>query len=293
MASLAESAFFGLTLFKDGSAIPAAENEVYAKLSARFDAWRAGRSVPTKPIPHKIHQIWLGGPLPDAYRKFCDSWPQFNPDFEYRLWNEESILSLGDFPSLKAFRKAKSFGAKSDIARYEILWRYGGIYADTDFECLRSFRELAEGCGFFVGNLYDQKPDICNAIIAAAPGHEILGRLRSSTTKVITSTEPMEIIEATGPGLLTREILAAVDDLADGDVVFPSAFFYPFPNYRLEKKASEEIKAEYATEVAYAIHYWEVSWSKVDFISYVIRKLRRGMKKLRRLVRSLGEPLGK
>jgi mannosyltransferase OCH1-like enzyme len=43
-----------------------------------------------------------------------------------------------------AFDRASNFGEKSDIWRYEILFRLGGVYVDTDFECVRPFDSLLE-----------------------------------------------------------------------------------------------------------------------------------------------------
>src|ERR1700733_22270 len=39
-------------------------------------------------IPKTIHQIWLGGPLPEKYLNLQRSWQRQNPDWEYRLWTD-------------------------------------------------------------------------------------------------------------------------------------------------------------------------------------------------------------
>ena len=36
----------------------------------------------------------------------------------------------------KAYSMAKNWGMKSDILRYEILQKFGGVYIDTDYECV-------------------------------------------------------------------------------------------------------------------------------------------------------------
>ena len=50
----------------------------------------------TKPlIPKLIHQIWLGDKkLPKNCIPWMKSWKNFNPDWEYKLWNEENIKEL-------------------------------------------------------------------------------------------------------------------------------------------------------------------------------------------------------
>ncbi len=42
-------------------------------------------------IPKIIHQIWLGSPLPDYFKKWQQSWIKLNPNFEYRLWTDADV----------------------------------------------------------------------------------------------------------------------------------------------------------------------------------------------------------
>ena len=87
-------------------------------------------------IPKKIHQIWLGKEgVPKKSIKWMNSWKEFNPDWEYKLWNEENIkdLKVSDYD---VYSKKINPGYRSDILRYIILNKFGGLYADTDFECL-------------------------------------------------------------------------------------------------------------------------------------------------------------
>jgi mannosyltransferase OCH1-like enzyme len=280
-----QSEFYKLSLFQEGFEENIRSVDAWNELARRFELWKARAPECENRIPRKIHQIWIGKALPEKYKAFCESWKEYNPAYEYFLWDEKAILDLEDFESRDAFRSARSLGAKSDIARYEILRRFGGIYADTDFECVKAFDELVDRCSFFAGNLYDTKPYLCNAIIASAPGHWLLQELCRKTRERITTTELMDIIEATGPGLLTREVIGHLAELGDNDIVFPSACFYPYPNYISSAGTAKEIKESFITREAYAIHYWEVSWSKVDFFSYVIRKTNRAIKKLRKLAR--------
>src|SRR5204863_264320 len=69
---------------------------------------------------------------------------------------------------------------RADILRLELLWRYGGVYIDTDFECLKPIDELLEGVEFFTGLLKRAGPSkparVNNAIFGAGPGHPLLDR---------------------------------------------------------------------------------------------------------------------
>ena len=47
-------------------------------------------------------------------------------------------LKLMILKNQKAYSSAKNWGMKSDILRYEILQKFGGVYIDTDYECLQN-----------------------------------------------------------------------------------------------------------------------------------------------------------
>ncbi len=90
-------------------------------------------------MPKKIHQIWIQGlehfkeKQPEFY-KYSLLWSTIYPDFEYKLWSEEEFLPLMDEELKNTYLKAPSFSSKSDIARHFLLYTYGGLYADTDYE---------------------------------------------------------------------------------------------------------------------------------------------------------------
>lgn len=78
-----------------------------------------------------------------ARRKEADrlmqTWRDQNPDWRYTLWDEDSLTSFfeANVPeALPVFRWLPSWAAKSDLARYYLVWYFGGIYADADTECL-------------------------------------------------------------------------------------------------------------------------------------------------------------
>ena len=55
-------------------------------------------------------------------------------------------MSLHFGPEIQAAfaLEQKILGEKSDIFRYEILYRFGGVYVDTDFECIKPFECFAQ-----------------------------------------------------------------------------------------------------------------------------------------------------
>lgn len=214
----------------------------------------------TPRIPKTIHQIWLGSPLPEKYYALQQTWLEHHPDWEYRLWTDKEVEAL-NLINKKAYNKSTNYGQKSDIARYEILYRFGGLYVDTDFECLRAFDELHHCCDFYVGLSCQHSPHIINALIGAAPGHPILKECIHAIKRgnykgggfVATQNN-------TGPGLLTRSFLKCAGTAGTKDVAFPSSYFYPWPWYERDCNTRAQIMAWVRPET-FALHHWHVSWN--------------------------------
>jgi hypothetical protein len=81
-------------------------------------------------IPRIIHQLWIGPrPLP----KFTASWQRYADLYrwEYRLWREKEIDEL-NLKWRECYDATDSLHIRSDIARIEILSRFGGFYFDCD-----------------------------------------------------------------------------------------------------------------------------------------------------------------
>ncbi len=89
--------------------------------------------IPTNfgPIPKIVHQIWIG-PHP-APREWMQSWVDFCKRYgwQYMVWDDARIDAL-KLTNVKEYNSSDSYQQKSDIARYEIMYRYGGLYVDCD-----------------------------------------------------------------------------------------------------------------------------------------------------------------
>ncbi len=101
-------------------------------------------------IPKIIHYCWFGGnPLPKSAKKCIASWKKYCPDYEIREWNE-SNYDVRKIPYISQAYDAKKYAFVSDYARFDILYKHGGLYFDTDVEVIRSFDDILE-CGAFMG----------------------------------------------------------------------------------------------------------------------------------------------
>lgn len=107
-------------------------------------------------IPKKIHFIWIGEKkLPDEYNKYIASWKKYNPDYEIIKWDENNY----DFTSgryIKEAYEAKAWGFVTNYVRLDIIYRYGGIYLDTDVEAISNFDKMLNDKAFFCMGSYDR-----------------------------------------------------------------------------------------------------------------------------------------
>ena len=149
-------------------------------------------------IPRVFHQIWLGPrPLPDHFHKWAEQWLEMNPGWEMKWWTDNN---LPEITNRAAFDAADKMAAKSDILRYEVCQRYGGVYIDTDFEPLRPIEPILEGVRSFQADELDDRP--CNAILGCAAGDEFYAHAVKSLPASIERGG--DIVETTGPAFLKR-----------------------------------------------------------------------------------------
>lgn len=205
-------------------------------------------------LPKKIHQIWLGGDLPEKYKKYTVTWRKFNPDWEYKLWTDEDIGSI-NILNIDLFNSIKNNGQKSDFLRYHILNQFGGLYVDTDFECLKSFNSLSY-LDFFIGIAFPSNVELFIGLIASIPNNPIMIHIIKNMNKILDKNW-RDIFETTGTYFFTRNFFDIVDENTKNVVTFPPDYFYPFTN---EKGYQNRVGKDYIKDFSYALHYWGVSW---------------------------------
>jgi hypothetical protein len=135
------------------------------------------------PIPKIIHQLWIGPIEPPT--EWMASWGRLNPEWEYRLWDNDAVFSrkwrnqkiidhylkacrltekTGEFQSAQGStfkgEKATLFAwhVISDIVRYELLHECGGYHPGADSVCISPIGDFFEGMELYTvrtGWLYE------------------------------------------------------------------------------------------------------------------------------------------
>lgn len=205
-------------------------------------------------IPLKIHQIWLGSPLPEEYAHYAQTWKDHHPEWEYHLWTD---ADLANYPmkNRALYDAARNYGEKSDIARYEILYQEGGLYVDTDYECLKACDVFNHYYTFYTGiqPLDTNIMQLGIGIIGAQKGHPLLKAVIENL--VHNSTLTQQIIAKTGPIYFTRVFCSIAPQLHMPLIALPPTYFYPRGYYQSKDEKNIWLKPE-----SYAVHHWAGSW---------------------------------
>lgn len=217
-----------------------------------------------------IHFIWLGSSLPDKYDKFIASWAKYHPDWEIKIWLDQDIEDL-NLQNKHLFNASNNYGYKSDLARYEILYRFGGLYVDIDFECLTSFDFLHKNYEFYAG-LFPNQGVLANGVIAAKAGHPILkdcvDKLKSLPQKINGKECARSIQQTSGPHHFTQCALNYISRNPRDNrlMVLPAGYFFSFPAFRSADfwlgKLSESDIIAYRYPESMAQHFWGCAWVK-------------------------------
>jgi mannosyltransferase OCH1-like enzyme len=204
----------------------------------------------TTKIPPVLHRVLLP-PLADqgAVRRNWRRFARIHPSWELRTWSETGQQSFPE--TFGALSRCGSPAQQADLMRLEILWRYGGIYVDTDCEPVRSMEPLREhGC--FFGT--EDGEHYSTSVIGAAAGHPAIRAYLDAVLdgdRVATALPPNE---ATGP-MFATQVLAGRADVA----LLPPEAFYPEP-FADSTKRFRRSRRRLSGPGTYVIHRWAHSW---------------------------------
>ena len=200
--------------------------------------------------------------------KWMESWQKFNNDWEYKLWDEKSIkeLNIKDFD---VYSKKLNPGYRSDIIRYIVLNKYGGLYVDTDFECVKKIPDKFLYYKFVAGMMFSNNPIIGNSILMSSPNYMLLEKVLNYIKSINYKNDINFIIKNSGE-TITREYFALAEEIKSS-LILPSNYFYPFPNFMLNKKIDRYDEVE---DISVGIHHWGMTWMKGNILNRIKNKFR-------------------
>lgn len=221
-------------------------------------------------IPRIVHQTWKSADIPPHLRDMQSSWRRHHPDWEYRLWTDlDNERLIGEhYPQFLPYcRSATPTILRVDFFRLAYLHRYGGVYADLDYEVLRPLDGLLDTENAIVarehegiGQVMRGSDFIINAMMASPPGHPLWLDVMYAMAQ---EYRPRRMLERHTHHVI-RMAIAILDDHAvrrlqeHGDVtILPHQAIYPaVPTDRL----AAHRRSDGLAHAAYGIHHYDNSW---------------------------------
>lgn len=205
-------------------------------------------------IPKKIHQIWLDqNDVPEKYKILQESWQKQHPDWHYMLWKTEDIAAL-DLINKAAYEAATTTQEKEEIAKYEILYKFGGVYAELSCECLKPFDCLHYACDFYASIAPHKHLLISDSIIGATPNNAIIGISIEAMRRMSLKQENFSLEHFMHA--FTAAFKSFVLFTHERSVILPLSYLDPWP--RTEENLPDIYRKRFYTKMSFAIKHWSM-----------------------------------
>lgn len=199
-------------------------------------------------IPKLIHYSWFSNePFPEHIQELISTWKQHLPDYEFRLWDGDMLAQIGCEYANEAV-SVKKWAFAADFLRNYVVYKYGGIWLDTDIEVFKSFDPFLNN-RMFIGaeaNFHNTPKQryVTSHCFGAEPGHPFLKQcvdyytnrhfIHSSNEELPLSLRyDLQLILPEIHGIILKENFGYNSDgyidkeqyLSEGIHVYPSDYF--------------------------------------------------------------------
>ena len=232
-------------------------------------------------IPKLIHYMARTKDLTWEESRLVKRAHRMMPDWQFRLWDNQEQLQLvrDHFPQYAARHEAIPFGvARTDVVKYLLMSVFGGFYVDTDYKFFRPLDDFvlapkavlaSEGADPQKGPRDPTYLGLGSAMLGSQPGYPFWARLihhifEHGSPEKLTSSE--DIIEVTGPEVMTRFYMAHADQFSDMLILDKNRFF---PDLRRMGTWTS------ATPDTYGAHLYWGSWRNKSLSIAARTQLRR------------------
>jgi len=214
-------------------------------------------------IPKIFHHTWpSGGALKPRFETYRQAFIKMHPDYEFKVWTcenreEYAISEISKY--IQSPLCKLHWIVISDIMRYEILYKYGGIYLDTDTEPLKN-HDCFLDCDSFAGVSYSPNT-IGNGTVGTVPGNPLFKKIAVDFIEMFLDlgrNACQEHPDSTIGVNFAGEYLKGLEKL------YPRNYFYPFRWDEIKKNLLEDyLTPEQRIEAgikkfpeSYSIHWW-------------------------------------
>lgn len=197
-----------------------------------------------KRIPRILHRT-VPEVTTDQVEQWWEHWRMILPGWE--LMTHRDPLDPAEWPLTGDLWAQCANGAqRAGLIRLEALWRWGGVYVDSDVEPYRNLEPLLDLRGFSAWEDAKVAPD---AVLGAEPEHPAVSVLLARARVAI---EAGADAWHSGPGVTTSTLPGRPDWL-----LLPPGSFYPYHYKERSKRAAPHMTEQ---PWSFGAHHWSGSW---------------------------------
>ena len=221
-------------------------------------------------IPKIIHQIYFDDVgLSENLICISETWKENHPDWEYIFWDREKVTQFmeSNFQNLiPLFHTFLYDVQRIDFVKYLILYCFGGVYVDMDYESIEPLDSLLwnTSCCFgmepHIHAIRNNKEYIIgNALIASVTEHDFIDRIIKDISTYDWKKHKYDRTKMTislGSFILNKVFDAY--ERKDEITLLPAELVAPLSSEEVESLiiGNETIEIEYKLEKAFAIQYF-------------------------------------
>ena len=204
-----------------------------------------------------------------------------HPTWKHMVWTEENMPVPFYFHD--EWNLDNNHARRSDLVRLQVLINHGGVYLDTDMECIKPIDDLLTGYRFVIGTECGKPSDkncnikhLNNAIMASTKNSIIVGNIITEVkrrykklesdlwiTGGIKHLHPLDYVsKLAGPTILNH--FGRKFSKLDGVKIYPAEYFYPLHYSNRKKMKDWDIPTNPKTlqKNTHMIHHYAGSWYK-------------------------------
>lgn len=232
----------------------------------------------TQAIPKILHFIHVteGLPVdqPDLPAEVTENmvhWKRLHPTWTVKLWNNSAVRD--EFPDLLPIvLPIKTMAWISDLIRYHVIEKYGGIYLDTDVVPIRALDKLVSLSNFaicekpaadqhFVKSEKEYQVDncelVCNCVIGSSKHHpalkDVIKTALANTEKELSDQASRYKLSTSGPPVWTASAKRYNLTVLHASLFFPCSW---------TNKSECQIDRFIDQPHVYGMHKWKMTWYK-------------------------------
>eukprot|EP00842_Homolaphlyctis_polyrhiza_P005210 jgi/Hompol1/5690/HPOL_000817-RA len=186
---------------------------------------------PAHYIPRIIHQQWKSAELPSVLTREYQQFDLKGKDHLHLLWSDDDLSQFvrKHYPRIAGlYDNLPQPIMRADLARYLLLFSFGGVYSDLDTYPVRDVENWADPytdqAKMIVGievdttrvdwhDWYARSLQFCQWTMASVPKHPVMRSvvgavIYSLVAQLSNGTQNINVVETTGPGPWSDSIMS-------------------------------------------------------------------------------------